>query len=778
MLFRIAVKEVLRGRCLDIPVSLRREAEGKTAAARHDESVADVSGELLHGLQGGFPSGRNFDEAAVLLVPDVVLDDNLVAHGHRVAGTDFLEFGDPVIGGRCLVVVHLFHRDFFEESALYGEAVSGRLDVLERSLIRGRQGQDAGVEHLFGSVQDGGDSVDEGRLSVPLLGLFLEHEPDTDAVRDGAGFLDVGIVGGETVLDRAPKQVAEEAVGVGFGLQQSAPGHDGIGVVPAAVPVLDGIFQQGGDVGLDGGFELALGAQGHAPGLGEGHAAVTLQQVLQGLDPAALGEDLPLESAVGALGRRQICLGPLGELLHPFLGRRPHGLHLERYAGVQRPHMEVLRIREPAAPGGTDVSQLIVVQILHGGSDIRNLKAAVTELRKALQEDGRNHRRRTHPFKPAETAVAVAAGEHFPEQVGNVRGRAVQPSGHKADIPGFRQRQNVVSGRFHVRRNRVAHHIQDRNFLQGGSVAGHIHKTAPEFAEKGFPVGPAVQDGRMGLGQRLGGRRHRHGNLHGVGEFVGLEAGFEGHLPGGRCHHAESMREGFPGRYGDGNLLSLVAAQEEEGAGDGLVCDAGNADHGVVYVAFVHEAGLQKGDLHWQRNHHLLLYKGVFHGLVMRVYADIVGGQLVGSAEAQRQRSILRRIQMRLERKGRRELRPGLHRLQFSEGRFFLHHLEGDGFFLHGGIVHEHGLFRRRHGHDVSPAQRFGACDAPDHVLGLVVEVVVVGVACHAPAGTAHGNMFHREVSHVHCGPFVPGNGVQTLVPGGGEGLHAGGGLQ
>ena len=77
-----------------------------------------MSGKLLDRVQGGFTAGRDFHERAVLPVPDLVHNTYLVSNLYGVSGQDFLAVK--------------------EEAALYSEAVSGSLDILERGLVCSR----------------------------------------------------------------------------------------------------------------------------------------------------------------------------------------------------------------------------------------------------------------------------------------------------------------------------------------------------------------------------------------------------------------------------------------------------------------------------------------------------------------------------------------------------------------------------------------------------------------------------------------------------------------
>ena len=72
-------------------------------------------------------------------------------------------------------------------------------------------------------------------------------------------------------------------------------------------------------------------------------------------------------------------------------------------------------------------------------------------------------------------------------------------------------------------------------------------------------------------------------------------------------------------------------------------------------VSHVEVARFQQGHFHRQGHHHLIGDHGVVHGLVVRIHAYVIGRELIGRAEAEVQRPVGRRIQLRLEGKGRCE---------------------------------------------------------------------------------------------------------------------------
>ena len=200
-------------------------------------------------------------------------------------------------------------------------------------------------------------------------------------------------------------------MGIGLGFEQAPPRHDGVRVVPAAVAVLHGVFLQGGDVGLEGGFHPGPGGEFHAPGLGKCDALGGTGQVQEGLDPAGLGHDLALQAAAVLGGRDKIALGVLLELGEALLPFRCHGLHLERNGRVKGTDEHVLRIGQIAAPVGHFRREVFIIQELHGRTQVGHFKAVVAEFREPVQDDGRDDGRRSHSLEPAEAAVGVAAGE-------------------------------------------------------------------------------------------------------------------------------------------------------------------------------------------------------------------------------------------------------------------------------------------------------------------------------------------------------------------------------
>ena len=133
-------------------------------------------------------------------------------------------------------------------------------------------------------------------------------------------------------------------MGVGLAFQQASPGHHGVGIVPAAVPVLHGIFQQGGEVGLDGLLQFALDAEADAPCLGQFQAAAALLQVSERKESAGLGKDLAFQPAPRLLGGNQVRLGVLGEGGKTLLVGLGYGLPAEGDLTVQGAHVHVLGV--------------------------------------------------------------------------------------------------------------------------------------------------------------------------------------------------------------------------------------------------------------------------------------------------------------------------------------------------------------------------------------------------------------------------------------------------
>ena len=203
-----------------------------------------------------------------------------------------------------------------------------------------------------------------------------------------------------------------------------------------------------------------------------------------------------------------------------------------------------------------------------------------------------------------------------------------------------------------MRRNGVADHVQDGDFLQGGLGARDVHEARAELRQQGVAVLSGVQHGGVGLRESLDGRVHLDVHLHGVGEVIGLEDGREGEGAFRGDGHLEGTGEGGAGLHGHGKLLLAGGGAQDQQAGDGRFGDAGDAEGGLIDIAHIEEAGLLDGYLHRQRNHHLLLQEGVPHGGVVRVNAYVIGGQLVRCTEAHLQGAVGGGPQLRLEGEG------------------------------------------------------------------------------------------------------------------------------
>ena len=179
---------------------------------------------------------------------------------------------------------------------------------------------------------------------------------------------------------------------VRFAFHKASPRHYCIGIIPAAVAVLHSVFHQGEQILLHGLGELGL-VQGYTPGTGERHARLGFAQMLEREKPTSLGENLALQSPAILLGRQQVCLRILLELIHPLLIGLGNGLYGELNLRIQRTHVHVLRVAHPAPPHGEGSAKLRLIQELNGLGHIRHFKSAGPKLGKTLQQHSRNHGR-------------------------------------------------------------------------------------------------------------------------------------------------------------------------------------------------------------------------------------------------------------------------------------------------------------------------------------------------------------------------------------------------
>ena len=70
------------------------------------------------------------------------------------------------------------------------------------------------------------------------------------------------------------QKVAEHRMGIGLALKQSAPGHNCVGIVPAAVPVFHSVLDKREDIGVQGLLEPGPCGNRHTPFLSEGNPLV------------------------------------------------------------------------------------------------------------------------------------------------------------------------------------------------------------------------------------------------------------------------------------------------------------------------------------------------------------------------------------------------------------------------------------------------------------------------------------------------------------------------
>ena len=135
---------------------------------------------------------------------------------------------------------------------LDGEAVASGDNLREGHLIGLGHENNPCRKDILASSEHRVDRIHESGILSPFLRLFLEHHPDADAVSDAS----LGIPG-RTGNDRrghplVRQQVAKERVGVEFTFKKSSPRHHGVGIVPAAITMLDRIFIQRSHICDDG----------------------------------------------------------------------------------------------------------------------------------------------------------------------------------------------------------------------------------------------------------------------------------------------------------------------------------------------------------------------------------------------------------------------------------------------------------------------------------------------------------------------------------------------
>ena len=141
-----------------------------------------MTGQLVHRTECRLTRSRQFDEAAVLGIPDLVLDPNPVSHLQHSTRPDFLPLEQrpvPILGA---VIVLLLNPDPPEELPSYRETIPGRSDLLERLLIGLFHQDHLRLLDRVGTLHDRMDGIYESRIGIPVLGLLLQHQPQTDAV--------------------------------------------------------------------------------------------------------------------------------------------------------------------------------------------------------------------------------------------------------------------------------------------------------------------------------------------------------------------------------------------------------------------------------------------------------------------------------------------------------------------------------------------------------------------------------------------------------------------
>ena len=653
-----------------------------------------------------------------------------------------------------------------------GEAVAGRPDLPEGQGGRGGQGEDPGLQGLLRAAQHAPDSLDAGRVVLPVLGLFLDHDPEADALGDFA----VAAVG---------QQVTDERVGIELALEQAAPGHDGIGIIGAAAAVRLGVLEERFDVLVERAAETVPGEEGNAPGAGEGRSGVARQQGAQGLHPAALGEDPAVQAA--DLAGHEIGLGLLAEFAQAFA----FGLGGEGHLRIQGADMQVLLEAEAAAPDGPRaVAQEAPVEELDRGRDglRKRLRAGVAHIGEPFQQGGGEDGRGGHAREPAEAAVAAPAGENPAHHVGPLlrRGGGARRAGQTVDQEVGVERLGLVEQVFARRqdllRDGFPDHVEDGNLTQGRFGARHVDELAAQRGEDRLAVHPGEQQGGVGFGDGLYGRADRHRDEHGVGavvRVVGREADQQAELVHlGRGELAAEVGRAAGGdaevlaalaQHGGGLVVFPVEEADADAAGDGRALAAGHGHARHVAVAFVEELRLHDGHLDRQGHDHLLAEDLVAEGLVVREKLHIISGKLVGGAEAERHHAVLVGAQERLP--GDRIGEILAHGELLLPGLAGVHDLLGNVVQDAGFFVHEHGRFH--HG-----AHRRGTLGqhVPLPAVGDDGIVEGKGLIDADPARIVH--VGQRAPGRADGGPDIALDGLRTLVEDGRGHLRAGRGEQ
>ena len=539
--------------------------------------------------------------------------------------------------------------------------------------------------------------------------------------------------------------------------------------------MLHGVFLQGGDIGLQGGFHPGLGGELDAPGLGKRDALGGTGQVQEGLDPTGLSHDLALQAAAVLGGRNEITLHvflEIGKALFPFLR---HRLDFERDRRVERPDKEVLGIRQIAAPIRQFRREMAVVQELDGRSQVRHLESPVAEFRKAGKQHRRNHRRGIHPFEPAETAIGIAAGKDLLQKGGRPfrksLGGAGDDGGNQSHVVRFGKRKYVIAFRLRLGGDGGTDEVQEGRFGQCRLGSGNVDETVPKFRQERLAAHAGAEDGGMGLGEGLDRLLYRNRQEDGVGEVGGGEDRLDAQGLDGRNPDRETMAFHATGRDGDGHALDArrLDAFVFRGRIGVQVQPAfhrfvGVGRHGgghLIRIAHIEELRFLDGHLHRDADDHLLPEIRVAHPLVMRIERHIIRGQLVGRLEGERQLAGSIGDQVRLESQGVLELGADGDIVPGSKPWLRLDQLERNGFFLRGLSGHVH------RGH--VDGSRTGGLHHGRRAIGddgfLQDQVVIIRVIPLHPA--THGIDIHvcyAELPQRDHRPVIPRDGVDALV--------------
>ena len=310
-------------------------------------------------------------------------------------------------------------------------------------------------------------------------------------------------------------------MGIELALEQAPPGHHGVGIIAPARPVRLAVLQQRLHVRRQGIVQAAFGAEAHSPVGRQRLSFSAREQVAHSLYPPRLGKDHPVEPAF--LCRHEILADGLAEVLE-FLGIGPGGFEL--HLRIERTHVEILLQAYASAPyrAVLPVAETDEVQVAGGIPQggfhlLRRIPAALLHAAEALEHDGGDHGRGTHPLEPAESQIGIAAGQDLALE--GILLRLIQAGSAKAlrqhvGIERVGEREHVVG----LGLNPLGHSLfQHAAYAYDGLFrigAGHIDEEGAERIQQRLPVGTGQQHGGMGLGDGLHGLVHGYVHEHGI----------------------------------------------------------------------------------------------------------------------------------------------------------------------------------------------------------------------------------------------------------------------